>query len=419
MIALLLTLLAFADDSLFDNPKNQCSVDDSFPIAGTAGARNTLTALRTNAQTYSASAFAERHALRRIALSEAEQEGVAVAEFNASLGVARVPVYQDDALYGECPAEYVLGTRPVDVYAYNFGIAWRKGRIGAFYASSITLGYPGELAYLRAYQTFGSVVMLPALAPLVPLTGSFQKSTGASSYAQDFVAGVMVDAGLAHVRAGYTQSRGWYLSANDKVLGLFGSVVLRDGFSVVGQFRGGLERVKLPAAVEEKIGRPSAFARLLPLTEAIAVRDAAGEVTGKGQQVDLFTGHLEQEGIAGVLDLRGAYAVKPVARLHEASVALHARDFYALEDATAAPVSQSVLKPYVELGVVNVPDQYYLGLEGGMHVHLRGELLVQLPSREGAQAVSVMALFNDPEQVALYPFSLNRLSLRAQYRGVF
>ena len=45
------------------------------------------------------------------------------------------------------------------------------------------------------------------------------------------------------------------------------------------------------------------------------------EEDGERKQLDLTTGHLEQEDLFGVLDLRAAYAIRPTAQLHEASVA--------------------------------------------------------------------------------------------------
>ncbi len=406
MIALLAA--AASGQDMFDDPRNECSADDAEPIVGASGFTNTLAALRTNAATYSASNFAEKHGLRRMAL-DPETKGVVLGEANIAFGVTQVPVFQTDAMTGSCPAEFVLAKRAVDIYAYNLGFAGRWGPIGAFYASSVTLGYPAELTYLRMYQTFGTLMTAPFMTGLMPLVGSWQTESGASAYAQDFVAGVIVDAEVAHLRGGYTQSRGWYLSGQDKYLGLFGSVVLRDGLQLVGQFRGGLERVKVPGS--SKVGRPSAFARILPLTEE------GDQGDGETGQIDLTTGHLEHEGLMGVLDLRGAYAIKPVAQLHEASIALHDPTWYATEDGEDPAVDQHV---YGEAGFVTTPTQYYYGMPGGTYLHLRGEYQQTLYAEgEPLGAVHVIVMFNDPEQTALYPFSVNTLSIRAQVKAGF
>lgn len=397
--------LAFAQQ---ERGKNQCSVDDAFPIAGTAGFSNALSALRTNASTWNASTFAERHALRRLAqLPPDGLTSVVAAQTNLQLGVTRVPVFQEDASYGECPAAYVLGTRPVDLYAYNVGLAFRYGRVGAFYSSSITFGYLGELAYLRAYQTVGSMTVVPIMTLLVPLTGSWQTQLGASAYAQDFVAGAVVDLELADLRVGYTQSRGWYASAQDRGLGLFASVVARDGFQRVGQARAGLERAALPEDVADVIGRPSVFAQLLPLTEAIGPG---------GEQVDLTTGNLAQEGIAGLFDVRFAYALRPVTQVHHFAFGVHDRGWFTDADgATDLPSGELALHGGVSAGFVNLPTQYYYGLSGGTVLQARAEL--QLASQGGGARVAL--LWNDPEQTALYPFSVNTLAIVGQGSWAF
>jgi hypothetical protein len=390
--------------------KNQCSVDDAFPIAGTASFANALSALRTNAQTWSAAGFAEQHQLRRLALadrdvSDDEVLGFAAAQANIQMGVTRVAVFQEDATYGECPADYVLGSRPVDLYAYNVGLAFRWKRIGAFYSSAVTLGYLGELAYLRAYQTMGALTVGPMLTAMVPLTGSWSTQVGTSAYAQDFVAGVIVDAEVGDLRAGYTQSRGWYASGQDRWIGLFGSVVARDNFTRIGQARAGLQRAALPDKVADVAGRPSVFAQVLPLTEAVVDGDAA-------TQIDLTTGNLAQEGIGGLVDVRFAYAIRPVAQIHDLAFAVHDRAWYDLLDGVTP---EGRWHAYAEAGFVNLPPQYYYGLAGGTVVQARAELLYT----QGSGSARVTAMFNDPEQTALYPFSVNTLAIRVQGSGAF
>jgi hypothetical protein len=400
-------IAATASAQWFDDPRNDCSASSGLPIAGTAGFDNTMQALRTNASTYSASNFLEKHALRRIAMAPSEQKEVGVAMFEANFiyGVTRIPVFQEDASYGGCPAEYLIATRAVDLYAYNGGGAYRNGRLGVFYSASVTLGYPAELAYLRAYQSTATLMLAPMLLGGA-MFGSWQTSSGASSYAQDLVLGAIVDAEVADLRAGYTQSRGWYASAQDHWIGLFGSVVLRDGLQLVGQFRGGAERVKVPGA--DKVGATSAFARVLPLTE-----ENDGERT---EQINLTTGHLEQEDIGGWIDLRAAYAIKPVAQLHEASIALHDPEYYAWMD--GEPTSK-LRHFYFEAGFVTLPPQYYYGVQGGPKLHLRGEMAFTPQVKDGRLQGSFGFMYNDPEQTALYPFAVDALSGRAQLQGAF
>jgi hypothetical protein len=393
-----------------DNRKNACNASRSYPIVGTAGFANTLEAFRTNAATYSASSYVEKHALRRIAMSDSGEKniGVAVLDANFVYGVTRVPVYQSDVSLDGCPGEFLLSARAVDMYSYNGGGAYRFGRVGFFYAAAATFSYPAELTYLRAYQSVGSIYLGPAFLASA-MFGSLQTASGASAYAQDAILGAIVDAEIADVRAGYTRSRGWYASVQDHYIGLFGSIVLRDGLQLVGQFRGGAERIRSPEKIREKVGATSAFARLLPLTET------DGE-DPEAEQVDLLTGHLEQEGIAGILDLRAAYAVRPVPQIHEASIAIHDRGFYAYEDGEDTGSGRHF---YLEAGFIRLPPLYYYGVQGGTRVHLRGELVLTPASKEGRVQASFGLLFNDPEQTALYPFAVDALSGKASIKGSF
>jgi hypothetical protein len=309
-----------------------------------------------------------------------------------------------------CPADFLISARSVDMYAYNGGGAYRNGRIGVFYAAAVTFSYPAELTYLRAYQTVGSLYLGPMFLGSA-MFGSLQTAAGASGYAQDAIVGAVFDAEVADLRAGYTHSRGWYASVQDHWIGLFGSIVLRDGFRLVGQFRGGAERVQSPRAVREKVGATSLFARILPLTEP--VEGLPGE---RARQIDLTTGHLEQEGLFGMLDLRGAYAIRPTAQVHEASVALHDREYYLVEDGETPTLERHF---YLEAGFVTLPALYYYGIEGGTKLHLRGEVSFT-PQMDDSQLQGGFALlFNDPEQTALYPFATDSVTFKANLKGAF
>lgn len=387
--------------------RNQCSTDDAFPIAGTAGFDNALEALRTNAATYSASSLLERTSLRQIALSEEKNVGALQLSGSWTFGVTRVPVWQEDVTYGECPDEFLLVSRPVDLHAYNFGAAFRYGRVGAFYTASMTAGYMAELAFMRPLQAAGLMAVSPLMLGTAPLFGSLQTQVGASAYAQDFVAGVIVDAEVASLRGGYTQSRGFYLSGQDTLTGaLFGTIVLRDGASLVGQARAGIERLPLPEAAQSKVGRPSAFVRVLPLTEQ-------GQDDSSPKQLDLTTGHLEQHDLMGLLDVRFGYAIRPSPSLYNLSLALHDSGFWGDESSEGR-----ALHAYLEGGMVDVPDQYYLGVEGGTKLHLRGEIAGRMSSEAGkGGSFSVVLMLNDPEQTALYPFAVDALTLGTEIKG--
>lgn len=409
MIALLLAAAAHAQAD-----RNQCSTDDAFPLAGTAGFDNALEALRTNAATYSAASFLERTGLRRIALSDEKKVGSAQFATNWTFGVTRVPVWQEDVTYGECPDEFLLVSRPLDLHAYNLGFAFRVGPVGAFYTASMTAGYMSDIAYFRPFQALGVAVVSPWVLAAAPLAGSLQTQVGASAYAQDFVAGVIVDAGVASLRGGYTQSRGWYLSGQDALVGaLFGTIVLRDGLSFVGQARAGVEQLPLPEGIGERVGRPSAFLRVLPLTEQ-QTDPAVGEVGPR--QLDLTTGHLEQHDLMGLVDLRFGYAIRPTPAVYNVSVAVHDPSFW-----RSAEEGSTGIHGYLEAGMVQVPDQFYYGVEGGPKLHLRGQISggTSAIAPEKGGSFSLVLLYNDPEQTALYPFAVDALTISTELKGAF
>ncbi len=405
-----LVTAALAQDSLFDGPKNDCR-SDGRPIVGTAGVANTLEAYQTTASTYSASSYLEQRVFPRLAADEDGKGGVAAMEANWVYGVSRVPMINDVSADG-CPVDYLVAARSVDLYAYNAGGAFHYGRFGAFYGASVIFGYPAELTYLRAYQSFGSLALGPAFLGGA-LFGSYGTSAGASAYAQDLVAGMVVDADLVDLRAGYTRSRGWYASARERTFGLFGSLVLRDGLSLVGQLKAGADRVKYPDAVRRKVGTTSAFARILPLS--VPTEDE----TGQQRQLDLTTGHLEQESLFGVADVRLAYAVRPVAQLHQASIAIHDRGYHEAANAEDSDdLGDKDRMLYAEAGVVTLPPMYYDGLPGGTFVHGRFDAV--FPIRDGDEAVAYGSFglqINDPEFVSLYPFATNAVAFRASVQG--
>ena len=385
---------AHAQGLNLDNPVYSCTNDDIQPIWGTSGYANTVEALRTNATTWSATQFAEKRLFRELARGEQGDGGAFGYELNLTYNVSRLPVYSTDAGY-ECPAEYRIAERAVDMQAQNIGFAFRKGNWGGFYASSVAFGAP-------ALDPFGRVMLWSMAAPIysvVPLTlatvlGSFQTQVGASAYAQDFIFGLTGSTELVDVRAGYTRSRGLYASAQERRLGLYGAILLRDQLSLVGQAQGGIGELPLG----DRLGRTSVFGRALPLTEELTTPDSTDSVIEQ-----LLTGHIEQEDLLGRVDVRLAYAARPVRQLHQALVGLHSSAFY---EGTGGFLVQG--------GVVTLPRQAYFGTEGGPVPSLRAEARFNVTddSSGAATQISGLLMMNDAEQIALYPFAVGAVSGR-------
>lgn len=431
----------------------ECLNDYSYPLAGTSGYANGLDALRINAATYSATAFAERtifptaiaamkqdaddaEALEDGELSEEERDamtaasresglgtqgalgatqrgpfkgwdpgGALVYEVNQTYGVTRVPVWQVGA---DCPDEYRIADRPMDLTSANVGAAGRYGRVGFFFSSAIVYGNLGES---RQQTRIGLSVLMPMIATTAlattPLTGSAQVIQGSTAWATDFIGGVSADLELVEVRAGYTASDGWYLSAGEQRVGLFGNTVAQDGFTRFDQFAAGAQRVKWGGASDKGVGRSTLFARQVPTGEAEQV-DEDGE---QRTVVDrLLTGHVRQEDIAGIVDVAFAYAFKPTASVHDAELGLHSRGFH--------DPQQPGAYWRVAAGTVILPAQHYYGLDGGTFVSVRGDMVMPMAlGGRDAYRFAFSFMFNDEEQLAVFPFAENALTWRATITG--
>lgn len=171
---MILALAATAHAGLEDCSQGQ-------PIAGTAGFANARDALQTNRDTYSASAFAERHVFQQIAAGDQGDVAKFAADTNITFGASRLPVYNDGALYvdadADCPAEALIMTAPLDLQAENLGFAFRAGNFGGFYAASVTFGQLAESSnYVRAL-TWGFAYPMYAmtLLSLAPIAGGWQR----------------------------------------------------------------------------------------------------------------------------------------------------------------------------------------------------------------------------------------------------
>ena len=93
----LLSTVAFAQKSAFTPEGADCG--DVSVIAGTAGLRNARSAIQTNANTYSASAFASRHLARGLEEDdEGGWSGRTVIDLNVTYGAAQVPVLHTGAI---------------------------------------------------------------------------------------------------------------------------------------------------------------------------------------------------------------------------------------------------------------------------------------------------------------------------------
>jgi hypothetical protein len=375
------------------------------PIAGTAGYSNLRTALRTAANTYNAAKFAENHTFTQVVDPDFDEPWHAslAYELHTTYNVARVPAFHPYAVSDpynadECKEEFRVANRPADLNALSFGAGVRYGRFGVFYAASLSSGQMArEDAIVRAlywsalFPMYGLIPL--ATAPLLPV----DYHTGSSAMTIDFLAGLYADLSIVELRGGYTRTRGWYLYGQDRYLSLFGSLVLGSGPLTPGDvLRTGLEALS-PADLAkddtlEPVGQTGAYYRDLPFGSSDAV----------GGSNRLRSAHLRQANLGRHVDVAVAYRLKPQASISEAQLAVHTADWRESAEADEE-ASGGVL---LQGGAVELPAQYTLGVEGGWVASFRFQAQVVAPTG----SFKFQMLFNDAEQLALYPFARNALS---------
>ncbi len=392
----------------------------NLPIAGSAGFANAQAARKTNVSTYGAAAFAERSA-QQMGLNSMESGGAprpwgfASAELNWTFGAARVPTLCDDPMptssgsYGLDPLKRWgrkerVYEQPLDLYATNVAFGFGLRRAGAFYSASVTQSVLGQ-----------RILVLPTAltnfypAAFAPLVGAGSTGSGVGSYTVDWIGGAWLDHPLAGARVGYTGVRGFYASADERVLGLFGTLSAsgkdaEGARSPVDYLRAGVEAFSVrrfgASDAADKIGMSSLFFRNLP----VAASAAAGSAQSEGAGDHIRTLHAVQRGILqhGEVDL--AVNLGDQAGLFEAQLGFHSAGYFADRDGIQSTPEAQPKGFLFKAGMIRLPGRYALGVPGGNFVALRAEFR--------AAPFSFQALFNDPEQLALFPFATNALSLR-------
>lgn len=367
------------------------------PIAGTAGFANGLAAVRTNAATYGAGAFARQRLRGRTYLA---------MDFHLVAGAAQVPSWCADS---EGRISQQLYSQPLDLGATNLGVnlpIFEDGpvnsRLKAFYASSVTASVMGG-----RYLTWSGPLLNLYPAFLAPVIGRSSTGRGLAVYAVDWIGGATFGSDVVSVQAGYTGTRGLYLDVTQEKVALFVNTVLADGiqWSDASYLMGGISQfdpLELGADVE-KVGMTSAFYRDIAQADAPESR----EVEEERSLVDrLRTGHFRQEDVLRTFDLRAAWQFGPQGRLRELAAAAHSPEWYPRRDRRRS----EDLSWYVRAGVVNLPDQPTLGVDGGVRPTLRADVWYQVGNTD-VYGVRIAARMNDPDLLDLYPFAYNALGV--------
>lgn len=402
---------------------------NAVPIAGSSGFENARHALRTTAQTYSAASYAERH-LFPASRSE-EQTGNFSYEFFSMLGAAKIATYEEEAGVGEnCPSNYAVSLRPVDLQAVAMGFSFQKGSFGGFYAASTAYGNPAMpnnavRGMLLGAQPIYAAMVLGA-APLA--RNGLATQQGASAFNMDWVAGATWTTSSGAIRAGYAGSRGFYSNVAESRLGLFASGMLGGadrGDGLLSYVKAGMDRANIGQVIKGG-GLSSLYLRDLPFGVPPAGEEQEAESGAFGTSGRLKTYHIEQDNIARKVDLRAAWAREPINTLYSATVGIHSDDYVASRDSHGSSSATTEGGEAGEAaiwslrgGMVTIPAQAALGLEGGRYASARLDAGFQFDEGGSTFRGGGSLLFNDPELLALYPYAVNSVTLRLQFDGDF
>lgn len=422
VFAVALSGTAHAQDDTFLRPLGtDCDENGGEPLVGSIGFTNARHALNTNIQTYSATAFADRTLFRSHRFRNGDQGGTFAFEQNITFGATSVPTYNARAIdyavnNDNCTPEYRVAMRPIDLSASNLGVAYQWNNFGIFYSASVAYGgvaYPHN--YLRGMM-YGLGLPIYATYALMaaPLfrTG-YQTQTGASAFALDWIGGASFHNEHNGARLGYAGSAGLYGSVNEQNSGLYLSSVVRgQGASILSQLETGLDRLQLA----QPIGLTSAYLRDIPYGAEVVTADSARDLLPA--EGSLRTIHVEQDNLFEYVDIHFAQTLKPVSQLHLASLGVHTPGYHASRDGGSQ--TEGEFRGLVRAGMARIPAQAAFGVEEGTLITVRAEGdITVFGDDEAGFHINFGILYNDAEQIAMYPYAQNVLTYRYQMKGEF
>jgi len=372
----------------------------AYPIAGTAGYANGRAAVRTNATTYAAGAFARRRMRGGV---------IGAMDLHAVYGAAMVPTYCDDPDSNRYETVYL---DPLDLYATNVGFKIpifdggpADSKLRLFYASSVTTSTNWNRVFTFAAPMFN---LYPAL--FAPVVGSTTTGSGLGTFAVDWIGGAHFRSDVVSVQAGYTGRRGVYADVTQERVALFVNGVvdrLGDGLTVddLSYWMGGVEQLDPSRfGAEEAVGMPSLFYRSLP--QRARPDDEEGD-DPRGEPTPLLrTGHLRHEDLADHWDANLAWQFGDGSSLRELTAAWHTGGWHTRADDDPSDQAQA----FVRAGVVNLPDRPLLGVRGGIQPHLRA----QWRKRNDIVQLDASVYLNDPALLDLYPFATNAVGVNVE-----
>ncbi len=395
-----------------------CGVYDSIP--GTVSYQVAKQAVASNANVYSAVALLERQVLPKLNEAGAEDDNdyddtlaVWALDYNLIYGATSVPATARTGSGYGCAQNGIVD---VDLAAGNLAYGLRYKSLSVFYAAGTATSYIPPMGLLgRAYLPVFPLVGW-GYGLVAPLLGAGSTQKDVYSLTWDYVAGANVRTDVVSVSAGYVGSTGLYGHVVQPDIAAQVSSVVTDEFHELALLKGGFAQLDwlVPEDTVEAIGSTAVYARhMQQLIPPSRVEQSLGTSREDLGRVSLLTGHLEQNRVAEYFDLLGAVKLGDRVDLHDAAIGVHFTK-KAMEREWYDPDNQARLI----VGVVKVPDQYYLGLQGGYRLRLGLEISSEdKETRSKEHRLSGSLTLNDPEFLAVFPYAQNAVQFNIVYRG--
>lgn len=258
---------------------------------------------------------------------------------------------------------------------------------------------------LPTYSTYALMT-----APLI--RSGYQTQTGASAFALDWIGGGTFHSDHVGVRVGYADSVGLYGAVSEQRSGFFLSSVVRGQGSVLGQLQTGLDRVRLT----DVLGLTSAYIRDIPYGAGTVGESERSLLPDSGS---LRTIHLEQDNLLEGFDVCVAQAIAPIPQLHTAQLGVHTPGYHESRDGEGGRDGEG-FRVLARAGMAALPAQAAFGVEAGMvwSARLEADATVAGDAETGFH-IGFGLLYNDAEQLAMYPYTQNVLTYRYQMTGEF
>ncbi len=153
----------------------------------------------------------------------------------------------------------------------------------------------------------------------------------------------------------------------------------------------------------KNVGRTSLFGRSVQLAAPRSLDDLDNAVSDSFNSIGLTTGHFEQRDIAGMFDVRFAYALAPEPFVHELRVGFHGP-----EAGDPGSLIDNPLNLFrANLGLVELPPLPFYGVQGGR--------AWSFDVRIGSPNVYIAVERNTPELLVIFPYAYDATSFQLKF----